>query len=237
KTIRVRSIRALALAVAALLLCLLLQGIKFLSNRLRKSEEETIAGAFVTEEYDDAGYADGVPVIVLDAGHGGSDPGTSAGGTDEKDLNLTVTEFLGEELAEAGARIYLTRSDDTEVALSDRAAYANELEADLFVSIHCNYLENDASIQGMECYSLASSEEGALLAQSIADAAEAKEEIAVHDTRTANYKVLRETKMTAVLVELGYMSNTAELERLRDEDYQTLLAEAIAEGIVTYLAK
>ncbi len=224
--------------VAVLLLSLLLRGAKLVRAAFQDGEEAT-SEALATGnggDYVDAGYLDGAPLIVLDAGHGGSDPGTSADGTDEKDLNLKVTELLEEELTKAGARVYLTRSDDTEVELSERAAYANELEADLFVSIHCNYLENDASIQGMECYSLASSEEGALLAQSIADAAEARERITVHDTRTENYKVLRETKMTAVLVELGYMSNAAELELLRDESYQSLLAEAIAGGIATYLA-
>ena len=67
----------------------------------------------------------------------------------EKDLNLQVAEKLAKELKKRGASVLLTRTDDTKIPLEERAAMANETEADLFVSIHCNYCEDDSSVQAV----------------------------------------------------------------------------------------
>ena len=80
------------------------------------------------------------PVVVLDAGHGGDDPGTTSGTVDEKDITLEVALLVKDYLEECGANVIMTRKDDTFMNKYDRAAFANEKEVDLFLSIHCNYL-------------------------------------------------------------------------------------------------
>ena len=90
--------------------------------------------------------------IFLDAGHGGSDGGTFSGDVIEEDINLSVVLRMKEFLEEKGAEVVLTRDSDETVSLSERAQTANRTDADLFVSIHCNYYEDDASINGLECY-------------------------------------------------------------------------------------
>lgn len=174
----------------------------------------------------------GSKVIVLDAGHGGRDQGTSSGDVLEKDINLSVVKKLAKLLENDKIEILLTREDDTKVGLEERAEFANKNEADLFISLHCNYCEEDAGVQGLECYYREDSEEGGALASHIVDAFEGEDRIINRGTRTANFRVLRNTRMPAVLVEMGYLSNRTERDKLADEAYQEILAEKLAEGIL-----
>lgn len=92
--------------------------------------------------------------VVVDAGHGGHDPGAHGpGGTEEKDVTLAIARALRQRLEEGGAEVVMTRSDDTFVALGDRRMIANRSGADLFVSIHANAAENRAA-EGFETYYL-----------------------------------------------------------------------------------
>lgn len=101
----------------------------------------------------------GVDHIVIDAGHGGRDSGTSLQfGLLEKDLTLDVARRLGALLQSVGMQTTLTRTDDTEISLADRAAFANAARADLFVSIHVNWLP-DRSARGFETYYLGRSDD------------------------------------------------------------------------------
>ena len=159
-------IRCGMLTVVLLFLFGLIWGGTFLWNRLTTDgEEQTFAGASVIEQPET--FPKGKPRIMIDAGHGGKDQGTSAGNVLEKDLNLQVAEKLAKELKKRGASVLLTRTDDTKIPLEERAAMANEKEADLFVSIHCNYCEDDSSVQGLECYYREGSDEAQKL---VADA-------------------------------------------------------------------
>ena len=93
-----------------------------------------------------------VNTIVIDPGHGGRDPGAlGAAGMQEKDITLDVARRLRDRLGRLGARVLLTRETDTAVALGDRVAFANEHEADLFVSLHVNWIP-DASVAPLETY-------------------------------------------------------------------------------------
>lgn len=177
---------------------------------------------------------EGSPLIVLDAGHGGRDQGTSAGTVLEKEINLSVVKKLAEELEAAGAAVLLSREDDTKVGLEDRVAYANEKKAELFVSIHCNYCEGDAGVNGLECYYKESSEEGKALAEQVVQVIEDVDEVRCRGTRVGDFRVLNKTKMPAILVEIGYLSNQEECRKLSDETYQEVLAEKLAEGILTF---
>ena len=194
------------------------------------NKETTFFGASVIEQPED--FPEGKPKIMIDAGHGGKDQGTSAGKVLEKDLNLQVAEKLAEELEKRGASVLLTRTDDTKIPLEERAAMANEKEADLFVSIHCNYCENDSSVQGLECYYREGSDGARQLAEDVVTAVEESSMIPCRGTRTADFSVLRNTSMTAVLVEIGYLSNSSERQSLGQADYQQELIGRLADGIL-----
>lgn len=117
-------------------------------------------------------------VIVVDAGHGGKDPGCiGKGGTKEKTVVLSVAQKLRKALREAGFAVYMTRGDDTYLKLADRAAIAEKKKADLFLSIHAN-ANPSRSVKGFSIYTLsekASDEE----AQKLADAENAADKIDV----------------------------------------------------------
>lgn len=229
---RIQAWTARILVVAfALFLCFLLAfGGRWIWERLNGDAEE----AFWEGADPGLEVPDGEPVIVLDAGHGGEDQGTSYGELLEKDLNLSVTLLLKERLQESGAAVVLIRDGDEKVELEERARIANRLKADLFVSIHCNYCEDDEGVQGFECYYREGSEEGALLAEGILREIEGTGEIISRGLKTADFRVLRKTNMPAVLAELGYFSNGEERRRLADESYQEMLAEHLAAGILAY---
>ena len=172
--------------------------------------------------------------VVLDAGHGGAQPGCVIGDLQEKEIAMAITQRLKTQLEQMGFDVVLTRGDDMDVGLSERAQIANQAEGDCFVSIHCNSYVDD-SISGLECYYYRS-EAGEQLAEAIATATEASE-IDTRESKEGNFQVLREADMPAVLIEVGYMTNPAELELLASEEYQQTLASAIAEGIGAMLGE
>ncbi len=175
------------------------------------------------------------PLVVLDAGHGGSDPGTQAAGLDEKDLNLAVERRVAELLTAAGVRAARTRTADEYVTLADRAQMANDLGAELFVSIHTNASASSTEFHGVETYYLAGRQDSRALAaclhRSVLSATGAHD----NSLRTAGFYVLRHTDMPAALVEMGYVTNEAELALLRSDDYREAIAQGIADGVVAYL--
>lgn len=173
--------------------------------------------------------------VVLDAGHGGSDQGTSGGDVLEKDINLAMALKIKPILEEYGIQVIMTRSTDEFISLEQRAETANQSDADVFVSVHCNYFEKDASIAGLECYYCPGKTVGQAFAESIISAAEVGGEIPVRNAKPEDYYVLVNTTMPAVLVEMGYLSNADECQRLTEEEYQELLAAKIAEGIMKKL--
>jgi N-acetylmuramoyl-L-alanine amidase len=96
----------------------------------------------------------GSPLVVIDAGHGGHDPGAGSGGLHEKDVTLALAEALRDRLlAGGGVRVALTRSDDRYLALEERSGIARRLHADLFISIHADSADND-SASGATVYTL-----------------------------------------------------------------------------------
>ena len=227
-------IRCGMLTVVLLFLFGLIWGGTFLWNRLTTDgEEQTFAGASVIEQPET--FPKGKPRIMIDAGHGGKDQGTSAGNVLEKDLNLQVAEKLAKELKKRGASVLLTRTDDTKIPLEERAAMANEKEADLFVSIHCNSAPTVPTFQGLYTYYYPTSSRSKAFAQAVQDAACAASGAVDRGIASANFVVLRETNMAAVLVETGFMTNVEELTRLCDETYQQKLMEGVARGVGDYL--
>ena len=153
----------------------------------------------------------------------------------EKDIDLAISLKLAAILQDYGYQVILTRSADVDVGLYERAELANAAGADLFVSIHANAAENRPDYQGIYTYYHPSSRRGARLAQAIQTPLCQITGAVDRGIEDADFVVLRETEMCAVLVETGFMTNHQELMRLVDDGYQQQVAQGVARGIVDYL--
>ncbi len=168
--------------------------------------------------------------VVLDAGHGGHDSGTTSRYAGrEKDATLDVVMRLRPKVASAGFRTVLTRSDDTFIPLDTRAAISNRQSNVIFVSVHFNDTPR-SGIRGTEVYY--TSPCSARIAQNILNQVAAIPGASSRGIHTANYRVLRKALYPAVLVECGYFSNPIEGRRCGSCEYRELLAQAIARGIL-----
>jgi len=172
--------------------------------------------------------------VVIDAGHGGKDPGArSVLGFYEKDINLAVALEVARLLEQKGLRVKMTRTDDYFVELEDRAAIANNLDADLFVSIHADSFPKNTR-RGFTVYiANAASSSSRRAANAIARSMSGTG-LNSFGVQTAGYHVLTGTRGPAVLVELGYLSNRSEAALLRSTSFQDRLAQAVADGISDY---
>ncbi len=170
--------------------------------------------------------------VVIDAGHGGSDGGTVSEKIIEKDSNLSVALKLKTILEDNNIEVILTRNSDEKMSLAQRTSVANDSNADFFISLHCNYYEDDAQIAGLECYyNSPDATESKAYAESIIHAVSLSNDVKTRDAKTENYYVLRNTQIPAVLVEMGFLSNYSESQKLLSDDYQEILAQRMAEGI------
>ena len=177
--------------------------------------------------------------IAIDPGHGGNQPGAvypDENGNDvkEKDLTLPMSLMLADILEERGYNVVLTRTGDDSVSLADRAKMANAAQAEVFVSIHCNALDR-TDYEGIFTYYYPNSTRGEALAKQVQAGVVASTGGIGRGTPSANFQVLRETTMPAVLVETGFMTHPGELARLCDPDYQQKIAQGIADGVEAYL--
>lgn len=169
--------------------------------------------------------------IVIDPGHGGSDPGAvGPNGLKEAHVNLAVALKVAEKLRKAGVEVKLTRSGDVFVDLQSRCDIANSFGADYFVSIHCNSAGTPEA-KGIETYCYKFGGQGEILAKAIQTELIAATGRANRGVKTANYYVLRRTNMPAVLTELAFISNPEEERLLGSPDYQEKCATAIAQGL------
>lgn len=175
--------------------------------------------------------------VVIDPGHGGKDGGTLASKLiEEKNVNLAVSLLVGEMLKSRGVTVVYTRSDDRFIDLDERVAISNRSGANLFVAIHSDAAE-DRAVAGHTIIVPESPSNATWAAAGEISkymVAAGSERHSVHkDVR--GLRVLRYAKIPAVLVELGFLSNSKEAARLADKNYQHKLASAIADGIVAYL--
>jgi N-acetylmuramoyl-L-alanine amidase len=172
-------------------------------------------------------------VIVLDAGHGGSDPGAMRADVQEKDITLGIIEKLKKILEAKGARIVLTRHDDTFVSLEDRAKITNQVGPNLFLSVHINSLESTSNAFGIETYF--QTELSRPLAERVHASLVAGLGTPDRNIRRARFYVINHTPVPAILAEVGYITNKAERDRLINSDYQQKVASALARGVMLYL--
>lgn len=230
RQIRARLLRAAVVLLAVVLVYFVFRGGRFLVQKLTGTVSEGDSGFFSSDGLKEI-FGENEPIVILDAGHGGNDQGTSAGKLIEKDINLKVAKLVEKKLKKEGIRVLMTRTDDSRVELSERSGLANDKGAALFVSIHCNYCEGSSKVQGLECYYEEGSDSGQALAEKFSRGFDGAAEVTNRGTKSDDFHVLRETKMPAVLIELGYLSNASEREKLDQKDYQEILAECIAKTI------
>ncbi|CAK7003631.1 MAG: Cell division coordinator CpoB [Desulfovibrio sp.] len=218
-----------------------------------------------------------VKTIMIDAGHGGKDPGAMGNGITEKHVTLTLARLLGERLQAKGFTVLYTRTRDVYVALDQRAVLANNKKADLFISLHVN-ASKDKATNGLETYFMdiarsnsaatVAARENAVSVKSISDlqfiltdlmltsklqesqdlaaiihqktytrVRQAGFTVSDNGVRSAPFYVLMGARMPAVLVEIGYLSHTADANRIKSQKYLERLADGITLGVIEYKNK
>lgn len=183
-------------------------------------------------------------VIVIDPGHGGRDPGAIGyNGSYEKDINLEISKRLIKELKSKGYKVILTRDKDEYIENTLRAQIANKKRARVFISIHGNSIEKNSSVDGVQVLyypdrestieDLDNNQLGSIMLKSIIEGTSAKDRGAI---AREDLIVLNETKMPAILIEYGFISNEAEEKLLLTDEYQETMVNSIVNGIEKYFS-
>lgn len=186
-------------------------------------------------------------LIVVDAGHGGFDPGkVGTAGTLEKDINLSIALKLKKVLEDSGYQVVMIRETDTALCdagskrkkaddLKARVSMINEQKPALTVSIHQN--SYSAGTKGAQVFYFKNSEESHQFASVLQETVKEKINDGNHRIEKGNdsYYMLKKTEGIFAIIECGFLSNPQEEVLLNADDYQQKMAEAIAEGIERYL--
>jgi N-acetylmuramoyl-L-alanine amidase len=176
--------------------------------------------------------------ICLDPGHGGQDSGAIGVvgvNTFEKNINLRIAEWTEFFLKDKNYDVIATRRKDLFYNLQERVSKANLLQADVFVSIHCDAAKN-RNAHGITVFHHPDSPKGKVLAEKILQAINVViQEAHIRGVKPANFYVLKHTKMPAALVECGFLTNAEECEKLLDDNYRKRLGWAISLGITAFL--
>jgi N-acetylmuramoyl-L-alanine amidase len=192
------------------------------------------------------------PVVVLDPGHGGRDDGARANGLVEKELTLDIATRTEKLLQQFGFQTVLTRSDDTFVALPERAAIGNRIDNSIFVSIHFNHAYRGAGIETFYASQkvppesawtwvgffnkpqAVNADNGETLAGFIQASMVMRTEATNRGIRGRPLYVVRHTRGPAALVECGFISNPFEARLIANTEYRDRLSKALAEGVMSY---
>jgi len=177
--------------------------------------------------------------VVIDPGHGGPDPGAiGIGGIRETDIVLEVSKLVKDLLSDKGVKVMLTRKNEVDLDLPPRVSFANKMDADVFVSIHANASRGKRrDINGLETFYFRGWR-GRLLAKRIQ-----KQILRVspgspdRGVKQGRFYVIKNTKMPAVLVEIGFLTGRLDARRLEKAAHRKRIAYAISKGILEYLSK
>ncbi len=196
----------------------------------------------------------GMKTIMIDAGHGGSDPGAINGAHQEKVYTLQIAKRLQTQLEKLGFRVIMTRTGDTYPTLQDRAALCKKYKPDLYISIHCNSSTNKTPA-GIETYRAVPVGGTETKGSKVKTAKQSANEFDANSSRLAfeiqkgmvaatggndrgtrhqAIYVIGNATCPAVLVEVGYLSNTAELKKITTADYQNKIVSGILAGLAGY---
>ena len=222
-----------------------------------RESEETNSGAVIgmkekeneksdkKERGEKQGEAHKKRTVVVDAGHGGPDGGkTGVNGKLEKELNLIIAEKVKKLLEEEGIAVIMTREEDGWLAetrigdLKERVRIMKESKADLAVSIHQNSYHEE-SVFGAQVFYYTDSKEGEKLALCMQAALVAGLDPANHRKAKGNktYYMLKKTDAVLVICECGFLSNAEEEALLNTKEYQKKVADALCDGVLTYLGE
>ncbi|GEM_PF-487160 len=175
--------------------------------------------------------------VIIDAGHGGQDPGQVVNGRKEKELSLGYAQALREELEQRGFKVAMTRDDDEFLTLKHRAELTGNHKQALFISLHFNASEA-ASASGMEIFIPGTAHQHAEESEDFASSLNSELAAAELDHRgvkRAEFMVLRDAKCPAALVELGFMTAEEEMQRVLSAQYQEKVVNAIARSVEEYV--
>lgn len=184
-------------------------------------------------------------IITIDPGHGGSDSGAvGPNGYTEKEGAFAISQKVASILNQSGAKVVMTRDSDVDVygpnasarnELQARVDVGNNANSDIFVSVHCNAFVNPAA-NGTQTFYYGSSYQGQRLAQSIQEKMIEVNGLRDRGISTCNFYVVKHSYMPAVLIETAFITNYDEEALLSDDEWQTTMAKAIAEGINEYFS-
>ncbi|SFJ25558.1 N-acetylmuramoyl-L-alanine amidase family protein [Thermoflavimicrobium dichotomicum] len=173
------------------------------------------------------------PIIVIDPGHGGSDPGAIGNNLQEKNITLDIAlKSRAYLLANYPVTVYMTRSSDTTVSLENRVALANNVGADFFVSMHINSY-TDPAASGLETYHYYGSVNGTRLATDIYNKLKNSYSV-LRGVKEAGFYVLKYTNMPASLGETGFITNPTDAANLANSNFRQTLATQYAQGMHVY---
>ncbi len=174
-------------------------------------------------------------VVVLDPGHGGRDPGAvGIGGLREVDVVMPISFEIARILEQNGIQVVMTRRTDVDLDLAPRVAIAQRARATVFVSIHANAISmSRPEVNGLETFYASAQSEP--LARLIQDSMLQATGMRSRGVKRARFYVIRQTTMPSVLVETGFVTGQEDAPRLADPQFRSLLAQAIARGILEYL--
>ena len=182
-------------------------------------------------------------VIYLDPGHGGRDSGATYKDIYEKDINLIMSKKIEKHLVAKGATVYLTREKDTDLStssvnkkrsdLTNRAKLINKSNANMYISIHLNYISN-SKWQGLQIFYNNKNKENEVIANNLTLYLKEKSSNIREPKKENIYYMYKQIKVPGVLIELGFLSNPNDRYRLTREEYQEKLAKNIADSIEKY---
>lgn len=179
-------------------------------------------------------------IIVVDAGHGGTDPGATRSGYYEKTIALKVSKLVESKLKAKGAKVVMTRVSDVYPSLDDRIALSKAVYAEAFISIHVNAAES-TSARGTEVFFDTSANDNGIeskyLATEIHNKILSYADMYNRGVKDTGFKVIKYQDIPAVLVEMGFISNPADFAKLTSDAYLEKYAEAIYQGILQYYSK
>ena len=175
-----------------------------------------------------------IRVIVVDAGHGGSDVGATRAGIYEKDITLDISKRVADLLTNKGYHVEMTRRKDDTVSLQDRVLFTEEKNADLFVSIHVNSSVSEEPY-GLETHYY--TDESYAFAQEVHKSLAQKIDSKDRGLFKSKFYVINNSIAPSILVETGFISNTAERNSLVTDERKQKTAKAVVDGILNYIKK
>ena len=234
---QLRSLVAFLITInIVLVICILILGFFLAKAHINQHKEKTVMLKRANDTY----------TVCVDAGHGGSDVGAvGLDGSYEKDDNLRLALKVADALKESGVTVIMTRSDDSDTQLDSRSKIANKAKADIFVSLHRNSTANPNTTKGIEIWIHSSGSERSYAAAD--DILNNLEQVGISDNRGVrigtqgdsddDYAVIRDTDMTSMIIEMGFMTSQDDLDYFNEniDNYAKAISNGVVEWLNTYV--